>query len=49
MVRFNEYARISIPELWNKGEQFPIRYRLLADLQINLDELKWLRTRDVQE
>jgi hypothetical protein len=41
MIRFAEYARIDVPELWRKGDRNPIRYARIADLGIDPKKLKW--------
>jgi hypothetical protein len=41
MVRFAEYARIGVSELWKKGDRNPVRYESLNDLGVDPDELDW--------
>ncbi len=40
MVKFEEYAEISMPDLWAGGRN-PVRYTDLDELKINPDEIKW--------
>jgi len=40
-IKFREYARLGLPEAWNKGDRNPVRYSKLEDLSIDPSKLKW--------
>ncbi len=40
LVRFSEYARVNIPDVW-KGDRNPVKYATLEDLGIDPSVLKW--------
>lgn len=40
LIRFSEFARVSIPDVW-KGDRNPVKYSTLEDLDIDLSILKW--------
>ena len=41
LIRFSEYARIDVPELWRKGDRNPVRYCLISEFGIDPSKLKW--------
>lgn len=40
LIKFSEFARIDVPEVW-KGERNPIRYANLDELGIDVAKLHW--------
>ena len=41
IIKCSHYALIDIPDLWNKGDQYPVRYMTMADIGIDPSEIKW--------
>jgi hypothetical protein len=41
IVRFHEFARISIPDCWN-GQRLPFRYLTVAELGVSPDDLHFV-------
>jgi hypothetical protein len=40
LIEIGEYARINVPNLWDHGRN-PVRYTSLADLGVDVDDLKF--------
>jgi hypothetical protein len=40
MIAIDQYARVSIPDLWN-GQRFPVSYRSLRELHIDPEEYEF--------
>jgi hypothetical protein len=41
LIKCSHYALIDIPDLWNKGDQYPVRYKSMTDIGIDPSEIKW--------
>jgi hypothetical protein len=41
LIKCSHYALIEIPDLWNKGDQYPVRYVSMTDIGIDPSELNW--------
>ena len=41
IIKCTHYALIDIPELWNKGDQYPVRYMSMTDIGIDPSQLNW--------
>ncbi len=48
MVTISEYARISLPDVWNHRRN-PVRYASLEELGINLNEIRFVPMPEVAE
>ena len=40
LIQFSEYARVSIPEVWN-GDRNPVKYTTISELGIEPAKLNW--------
>jgi hypothetical protein len=38
-IKFSEFARVNIPDIWNN--RYPLKYRSVEDLGIDFSTLKW--------
>lgn len=45
LIRFSEYATISVPNAW-KGQRNPVSYTSLSALRLKQEELKWTAVPD---
>lgn len=43
IIKCSHYALIDIPDLWNKGDQYPVRYKSMTDIGIDPSKLKWIQ------
>ena len=41
LIQFSEFARISLPEVWSKGDRNPVKYVSLEDFAIDPSRLNW--------
>lgn len=41
VIRFTEFARIAIPDVWKKGSRNPVMYSTLGELGIDDSKLSW--------
>jgi hypothetical protein len=41
LIQFSEFARISLPEVWSKGDRNPVKYGSLEDFAIDPSHLNW--------
>ena len=41
LVRFSQFARVNVPEVWKKGDRNPVRYAAMAELGIDPESLHW--------
>ena len=41
LIKWSHYALIDIPDLWKKGDQYPVRYVSMTDIGIDPSELNW--------
>src|SRR5207302_8386723 len=48
LIKFSQYARVSIPEVW-KGNRNPVWYSALEELGIDPSALKWEQMPEVAE
>ncbi len=41
LIQFSEFARISLPEVWSKGDRNPVKYMSLEDFGLDPSQLAW--------
>ena len=41
LIKCSHYALIDIPDVWNKGDQYPVRYISMSDIGVDPSKLNW--------
>jgi hypothetical protein len=41
LIQFSEFARVSVPDVWVKGDRNPIKYMSMEDFEIDPAKLTW--------
>jgi hypothetical protein len=41
LIRFSEYAKLDMPDVWVKGDRNPVKYTTLEELGVDPSQLTW--------